>query len=169
MTKLNFDITVNATKDEAWKSLADFAGVYTFHPAVPKSYAINGSSHTGLGAERRCELNSDGSKYIEERIVRFVDGEEYDVDIYGGNQMPPVNNFIVTLGVESVSANQTRIYVRANYEPKFGPVGMVMNMMMIKPFISKAMNGILLGFKHHMETGKPVQSFGTLKAAGLLA
>lgn len=169
MTTLNFETTVNVGKDKAWQTLADFAGISVFHPVVPKSYAINGTSHTGLGAERRCDLNTDGTKYVEERITRFVDGKEYDVDIYGGNQVPPVNNLIVTLGVESISTTQTRVYVIANYQPKFGPIGTVMNMMMIKPFLSKAMNGILLGFKHHMETGQPVQSFGTLKAAGLLA
>lgn len=169
MSTLNFDITVNANKDQSWKILADFAGISVFNPSVPKSYAINGSSHTGLGAERRCELNDDGSNYVEERIVRFVDGKEYDVDIYGGTQLPPLNNFLVTLGVESISANQTRIYAKASYQPKFGPLGIVMNMVMIKPFLTKAFNGILLGFKHHVETGSLVQSFGTLQAAGLVA
>jgi len=169
MTTLNFDITVNASKDDAWKTLADFAGISVFHPTVPTSYTINSTAGTGLGAERRCEFNSDGSKYIDERITRFVDGKEYDVEIYGGTQMPPVNNLSITLGIESISLSQTRVYVRASYQPKYGPVGMVMNMLMIKPFISKALNGILLGFKHHMETGQQVQSFGTLKAAGLVA
>lgn len=169
MTNLSFNITVDASKEKAWKTLADFAGISIFHPAVPKSYAINGTADTGLGAERRCELSDDGAKFVDERIVRFVDGKEYDVEIYGGNQIPPINNFIVTIGLESVTSNQTRIYLRANYQPKFGPIGAVMNMMMIKPFLNKVMNGILLGFKHHIETGSSVQSFGTLKAAGLLA
>lgn len=169
MTTLNFETTLNANKDEAWKILADFAGISVFHPVVPKSYAINGTGGTGLGAERRCELSDDGKKFIEERIVRFVDGKEYDVEIYGGNQMPPVNNLIVTIGMEELSPNQIRVYLVAKYQPKFGPIGTVMNMMMIKPFLSKAMNGILAGFKHHMATGESVQSFGTLQAAGLMA
>lgn len=169
MTTLNFEKVVNGNKDDIWQVLADFAGISIFNPSVPKSYAINGSGNTGLGAQRRCELSNDGAKFVEERIIRYVDGKEYDVEIYGGNQMPPVNNFIVTIGMEHVSGNQYRIYFIANYQPKFGPIGAVMNMAMIKPLLSKAFDGILIGFKHHMETGQPVQSFGTLKAAGLIA
>lgn len=169
MTTLNFDITVDVSKEEAWNVLADFAGISVFHPSVPKSYAINNSERGGLGAERRCELSDDGKKYIDERIIRFVDGQEYDVEIYGGNQLPPVHRIIVTLGIQELAKNRTRVFLQANYQPKFGLIGVIMDMMMIKPLLNKAMNGILLGFKHHMETGQPVQSFGTLQAAGLLA
>jgi len=169
MTTLNFETTLNANKQEAWQVIADFAGISVYHPGVPKSYVINQSERSGLGAERRCELSNDGKKYIDERIVRFVDGQEYDVEIYGGNQIPPVNNILVTIGVESVSTGQTRIYIRLSYQPKFGPIGVVMDRVMIRPLMSKAMKGIIYGFKHHMETGEPVQSFGTLKAAGLVA
>ena len=169
MTTLNFDMILDVNKGEAWKVIADFAGISVFHPAVPKSYAINQSERSGLGAERRCELSNDGKKYIDERIIRFVDGKEYDVVIYGGNQMPPVNNLIVTIGIQELANKHIRVYLQANYQPKYGPIGTVMNLMMIKPFLSKAMNGILLGFKHYMESGQPVQSFGTLQAAGLFA
>ncbi len=169
MTTLNFETTVNVSKQEAWIVQANFAGISIFHPVVPKSYAINNSEQGGLGAERRCELNADGSKFIDERIVRFVDGQEYDVEIYGGNQIPPVNNLIVTIGLEEVSTNQTRIYLVAKYEPKYSFIGTIMDTVMIKPFLTKAMNGILAGFKHHMETGETVQSFQTLKLAGLIA
>ena len=168
MTTLKFDTIVTGDKDTLWKVLADFAGISVFHPTVPNSYVINGTDRTGLGAERRCELNNDGTKFVEERIIRFVEGEEYDVEIYGGTQMPPVTNFIITIGMKSLSENQHRIYMIANYQPKFGPIGTVMNMLIIQPFISKALNGVLIGFKHHMTTGQPVQSFDTLKAAGLL-
>lgn len=169
MATLNFETTVNASKDKAWKVLADFAGVSIFHPSVPKSYAINGTGDTGLGAERRCELSSDGQKFVEERIVRFVDGHEYDVEIYGGNQLPPVNNFLATIGIEAIGANQTRVYMKVSYQPKWSIIGTVLNMVMIKPFLTKALNGILVGFKHHMETGQPVQSLRTLQTAGLFA
>jgi hypothetical protein len=169
MATLNFETTVNVSKDKAWNLLADFAGVSIFHPTVPKSYAINGTGDTGLGAERRCELSNNGSKYVEERIIRFVDGHEFDVEIFGGNQIPPVNNFIETLGVEAIGTNQTRVYMKVNYQPKWGPIGFIMNIMMIKPLLTKVLNGILVGFKLHVETGQPVQSFRTLQVAGLFA
>ena len=169
MATLNFETTVNVGKEKAWDLLADFAGVSIFHPMVPKSYAINGTDDTGLGAERRCELNHDGSKFVEERIVRFDEGHEYDVEIYGGNQVPPVNDFLVTLGVQSINTNQTRVYMRANYQPKWGIIGATMNRVMIAPFLKKVLPGILAGFRHHIETGQPVESFRTLQTAGLVA
>lgn len=98
---------------------SDFAEISISHPIVPKSYAINNSKQGGSRAECRCELNTDGSKFINERIVRFIDGQEYDVEIYRGNQMPPVNNLIMTNRLDEISSNQTRIYLIAKHEPNY--------------------------------------------------
>lgn len=168
MTTLYFDIIVSGDREEIWKVLVDFAGISVFHPFVRKSYTINGTPDTGLGAERRCELSADGKKYQDERIVRFVDGKEYDVEISGGNQFAPVNNLLGTMGMESLTKNQHRIYLKTSYQPKYGPIGMMINTLILKPFISKALNGVLVGFKHHIETGQSIQSVSTLKAAGLI-
>lgn len=168
MTTLYFDIIVSGDKEKVWNTLADFAGVSVFHPIVRKSYAINGTPNTGLGAERTCELSDDGKKFMNERIVRFVDGKEFDVEVSGGNQQAPVNNLIATVGIESLNDNLHRIYLKMSYQPKFSIFGKILDLVMIKPLISKSINAVLVGFKHHIETGQPIQSVRTLKAAGLL-
>lgn len=169
MTSVYFDIIVSGDKETIWNALENFAGISVFHPFVHKSYAINGSSDRGHGAERRCELSADGKKYLDERIVRFVDGKEFDVELSGGNQMPPINNLIGTMGMESLTSKQHRIYLKTSYQPKFGLFGKVLDMITIKPLISKSLKTVLVGFKHHIETGHSIQSVRTLKSAGLIA
>ncbi len=169
MTVLNFEVVVSGKREDIWNILADFPGVSVYHPFVHNAYIINGTPQAGEGAERRCELSDDGKKFINERIARFVDGQEFDVEPSGGNQLAPVNNMIATVGLESLTNNQHRIYLKMSYQPKFGVIGMILDMITIKPLITRSIDAVLVGMKHHIETGQSVQSIGTLKAAGLLA
>ena len=151
-------IRINAPKNKVWDTIADFPAVVNFHPLIANSYTINDTVSRGFGAERTCEFDAAGKKFINERITRYAEGESYDVLIYGGTQMPPVNNMLATLSVREVSANETIMTMKISYQPKANPVMWVMAHTMIKRFLNNAIQSVLDGAKTHIETGKTINS-----------
>lgn len=159
MIKIYKEIYINASKDEVWEVIKDFPTVMNYHPLINNSYSINNTSHSGVGAERTCEFDAKGTKFIHERVVRYDEGESYDVDIYGGNQIPPINDMLATIGIKSASASQTILWMQISYSPRVNPLMWIMAHTMIKKFMNNAIDGIVRGAKHHIETGAMVSSF----------
>lgn len=163
MVQIKAESIINAPKDKVWEVVADFPAVMNFHPFVPKSYSLNNTPHRGVGSERRCNLNEDGTNYVDERVVRYTEGESYDVDIYEGSQLPPVNNFNATIRVRSLSANQTVFALEMKYELKSNPIYWLMGRLMIPRFMNNLGKGVVAGAKYHIETGNYVESPAILK------
>lgn len=164
MHQFTVERIVNVPHARAWEVAAAFADIYLYNPSVPKSYTINAQT-TGLGAERRCELNSSGTQWVEERISAWDAGKTtYTVDIVRGTTPLPVNNAGATISVQPLDANRSKVSMAFSYRPKFGPVGALMNPVMIKPMMKKLVNGIVDGMKHYLETGQEVGSMAVLRA-----
>lgn len=154
MTSVSYKIHVDAPVEKVWNILADFGGVYKYNPGVSSSHATS-SSNSGVGASRHCDLKPSGS--IEERIIEWNEGESYTLEIYDGAGAPPFKKAFGKLAVKPDGPG-TLVTMTIDYSLKFGPVGAIMNMVMVKPFTHKATRGVLAGLKHHAETGEPVNS-----------
>lgn len=163
MTQIHLERRIHAPKERVWEVLANFSGVSLYNPSVPNSYTLN-AQHTGLGAERRCEFDAEGSKFIDERIIGWQEGQSYDVEIFDGNQIPPVKNLVATLAVQELG-NDSIVSFTFSYTPKFGPIGILMNIFMLQRLMTRVGNGILAGLDHYVTTGETVSSFSILKAA----
>lgn len=109
-----------------------------------------------MDAARICDLNNGIS--VEETAVTWNDGESYTlaVDFIRG-QKPPIRNFMATMSVKEQNGGSLA-KIEAQYTPKFGPVGAVMDVMMIRNSYSKLLAGVLDGLKHYAETGEVVDT-----------
>lgn len=160
MAYLVREIRINAPKNEVWAHLADFGNIYKFNPNVPTSYSTS-DAKSGLGATRHCDLNMmNGS--IEERIVDWKDGERYTIEIYDGQGTPPFKKVLATIEL-SEDKGQTVVTGTMDYALKFGPIGSLMDQVMIKKMYGRAWEGVLAGLKHYSETGEQVDSNQQLK------
>ena len=167
MTTIKAEIIVSGKREDIWQVLADFAHVDVYHPIVQKSYVINGAPETGLGAERRCELSTDGKRYQNEKITRWIEGKEFDVEISGGNVPAPVKNLVGTVGMETLTTNQHRIYLITIYQPVYGLIGQIVNMIMVRPFIARSLNRVLQGLREHLETQQQLHPVDMLRVTDL--
>ncbi|MGF1506871.1 MAG: hypothetical protein ACFB51_17330 [Anaerolineae bacterium] len=50
----------------------------------------------------------------------------------------------------------TRVGMRMTYKPRLGPVGALMDRVMIRPRYEKMLPTIMVGLKHYIEQGEPV-------------
>ena len=157
--------TINAPKDQVWDVMADFPTAANYHPGVVKSFNINDTPRRGLGAERTCEFNANGSNNVQERIVRYEEGSSFDVVIYGGTQLPPVNDMLATIAVHPANDNQTILRATITYKLKKNPILWLMGRTIVRRLMQNVFDDIVDGAKYHIETGNTVTNTKTLRQA----
>ena len=153
MTTHKVEVQIDAPKDVVWAALADFGAVWKYNPAVESSRSLT-DKNRGVGAERRCELTFSGAA-VEERIVDWNPAGHYAVEIFDGDRLPPIKNAVARLGVRR-HGDGSVVTGALSYDTKFGPVGSLMNRLVISKKFGGAFSGLFAGFKHHIETGETV-------------
>ena len=148
MATIHVEHEVNADADKTWALLADFGNIQSFNPNITKSFLINGSQNQGIGAERQCNLDHKGG-YIRERVTDWKPGQSYTIDIYDGAL--PVKNAVTTLGVKPLGAHRSVAYMTFTYTPKFGPLGQLMNLVMLKPMMTGMLKKVVKGLADKTE------------------
>lgn len=149
MTIIEKEAVIDRTKAEVWEILADYGNIYRFNPNVKASHCTSDIAN-GLGATRQCELQPMG--VVQERIIRWVEGRSYTVEIYEGEKVPPFQQCIATLSVEREGDYQTRVRFVIQYDLKYGFLGKAMDKIMVKSQFTTAAEKLLAGLKSYAET-----------------
>jgi hypothetical protein len=151
MANFSTRIKINATKQEVWAVLSDFGEIYRWNPGVRDSYCTSGTTQ-GTLATRRCELVK-GDDYLDERITEWRDGRSFKVEIYDTNL--PIHRNVVEFSVESTDTG-AMVTVTPDYTLKYGPVGWLMDRIMVRQLFNGGMEDLLSGLKYYVETGEVV-------------
>lgn len=160
MTSIAAETRIAAPKEKVWEILANLGDVARFHPFVTRSYYHAGSRLEGVGASRVCEFGPDMA--VRETAREWRQGESYilGIEVLKGMK-PPIRDFQGHLSVrEAAGGCVARIEMR--YEPTLGPLGWIMDRLMIRPRYAKMLPGIAAGLKHYAETGETMD-VGVLK------
>ena len=153
MTTLKHEILINVPKSQVWDMIADLGGVVKFHPLVTKSYYVTDEKQ-GTGAARVCELGPNTS--VNETAIAWKEGESITLDVeFIKGQKPPVHYFHGTLSVRGQGSG-TITAMTLEYAPKFGPLGKILDVILLRPQFNKLVPNVLKGLKHHIETGETV-------------
>ncbi len=147
MTHISHEIRIDAAKENVWAAIADLGGIEKFHPGVKKSYYLS-EQREGVGASRRCELKPFGA--VDERAIEWKDGEWITLEIYGGEKAPPFKSAIGVMSVEEVGG-ATIARLALDYELKFGPLGRMMDRLLVRRQFKKVVPAILVGLKRYVE------------------
>ncbi|MFK5981214.1 MAG: SRPBCC family protein [Rhizobiaceae bacterium] len=150
MTKIIVEETVNASVSEVWKSWDDFGGIARFAPNLKNSYLLDGSTKTGLGAKRHCDM-ADGKNFLKEEIIEYIPNEKLVIDIIDGSM--PMKSGTATFDLKSLGKNRTKVTMTMDFVPKFGVAGKVM-MGAMKPVFRKLLQSMLKGNADYVQYGK---------------
>ena len=156
MTRLSTAIKINAPKEKIWGVLADLGSIYKWNPGVSHSYSTSPETG-GEGAMRHCDLqNAKGGSigYLEERAFDWRDGEGFTIDIYESNLPLKRNN--VRFDLES-NGDGTIVTITPDYALKFGPLGVIADLLIGRRQLKKGFAGLAAGLKYHVETGGRVE------------
>lgn len=152
--------TIDLEQTQLWNILDDFGGIYRFHPAVERSPLL-GRQRSGLGARRRCEFY-DGSQVVEE-IIDYQPGQQLTVDIVEGSL--PLEQAQGTIALAPLQDGGTEVSFRIDYKPKYGPLGAVMDALVMRRSFRKLLARVLEGLETHARTGAVIGKDGIEQAA----
>lgn len=144
MTKIFYEIEINAPKSVTWKSLADFDNL-SWTESVKSARLLN--EKKGVGMARYCDLSSGG--YVVERIVKWREGSGFTYVMDDASD-PISPESYVTWNV-SGDDRQSKVSFEANYKLKYGILGNAMNVVMVKRKFSKQIVSFMGELKAHLE------------------
>ncbi len=136
---------------KVWAVLADFGGVHRYHPGLESSPINAGTPETGAGSERTCRLY-DGN-HLQERITKFVEDQRMEIEIFESSM--PLKSGHGVIEVRSVDGG-CEVVMTMTYVVKFGPIGLVMDALMMKGMMKKGLSALLAGLEGHITTGKTI-------------
>ena len=136
--------------DQVWKTWDDFGVIVRFAPNLKRSFLIEGSAKTGLGAKRHCDM-ADGKNFLKEEIVEYIPHERLVIDIYDGSM--PVESGTADFDLKALDSGHTKVTMTMDFVPKFGVAGKVM-MGAMKSKFRGLLQSMLKGNADYIERGK---------------
>ncbi len=149
MAQLTRRVRIDASAEKVWAVLADFGGVSKWAPTITESRSLT-EANGGVGARRTCTHVKMGE--IEEVIVEWEEGRRYSYDFYRGLPMP-IKSLNNDWSVES-DGDGAVVTLLMNFQTKFGPLGLLMESLVLRRMMEKETIVTLAGLKYHTETGE---------------
>jgi len=146
VTTLQNSVFIEASSEEVWSWLARLDALPDYDPAVA-SARIESLAHSGLGAERRCELK-DGN-WFRERVSGWEPERALAFELCACSL--PVRALRHSYRLTAEHAG-TRVEQRMHYELKFGPFGAALDALFIRRKWNAGIVGFLAELKRHVES-----------------
>ena len=125
------NVTVTREMDhdvtDVWKLLDEFGAIARYNPGVESAEIVSPEA-TGMNAERICHFY-DGTS-LKETIVRYEAGQGYSFVLT--NFELPLKQATSHFDLTRIRDGRTRLTVRLEFIPKFGPLGWVMGKVMMR-------------------------------------
>jgi hypothetical protein len=137
MTTIHHDLSASCPPDRIWALLSDLTAVQRYNPTV-KSAEIRGAARTGIGAVRACELLPKGR--VVERVTHWEEGRAVGLEVAESDW--PIHYMRWVTRIEP-TASGSRLTQQLDYAMKLGPLGWLMDNMMMKRKLSRTLDGVL--------------------------
>jgi len=143
---------IAAPASAVWAAVADIGGVHKWHPKVRQSPLLSVASE-GPGAKRRCDFY-DGTSVVEE-VTDWVEGQSITLEL--SDMSMPLNKAVATIQLNPTGASSTEIAFEMEYSVKYGPMGWLMDAVMMRRMMGQMFELILSGLDHHIVSGEAIQ------------
>jgi len=158
---------IDAPRKRVWQAIGhEFADVSKLSPGVLES-KITSQDEIGLGTTRHCKLSMMGAE-LDERITDWQENEYLGIDIYQWRNLPMVRSMTASFAL-SDEGDATRLEATIAYSVGMGPIGWLMNQIMMRRMNTKGWESFAAGIKHHVETGELVEHDTPLNLAAVVS
>jgi len=162
MSTLEMQVRIAAPVEEVWAVLADFGNVAQWIPTINHAVITNGLA-AGVNCTRECTVEGIGK--ITEQIVEWNEGESYTYEI---GAVGPVKRARNTWAVRA-DGKGTLVTINGRFELRFGPLGAVLDRLVMRRKFAQQIGLSLAGLKQYVETGEPVRSVGEISPSVIAA
>jgi hypothetical protein len=145
MRALTEHVEIQASLDAVWEALADFGGVSDWAPYMKTSHLI-GDLRSGVGT-RRGMRHAWGFRF-EEAVTQWNDGIGYSFDVF---RAPFPMTDVKESWVAGQSNGFSTVTTYVNYGMKLGPIGLLLDWLLVRFIVQREMRVGLRGLKQHIE------------------
>ena len=145
MTTIHHEIEAACSPERVWAVLADLEAVPHYNPTV-RTAAVKGTRRTGVGAERVCDLLPKGR--VVERVTHWEDGREVGLEVAESDW--PIRFMHWVTRVEPKGAGSL-ISQRLEYELKFGPLGWLLDRLVMRRKLTDTLDDVFARLAKHAE------------------
>ena len=146
MTTIHHEIEATCPPARVWAVLADLEAVRHYNPTV-RTAAVKGTRRTGVGAERVCDLLPKGR--VLERVTHWEDGRAVGLEVAESDW--PIRFMRWVTRIEP-KGDGSLITQDLEYELKFGPVGWLLDKVVMKRKLSATLDDVFTRLAKHVET-----------------
>jgi len=147
MTTIHHEVRAHCPPERVWALLSDLEAVQRYNPTV-RAAAIAGELRTGVGAERVCELVPNGR--VVERVTHWEDGRAVGLEVAESDW--PIHFMRWVTRVEP-SGSTTRITQELEYEVKLGPLGWLLDHLVMRRKLTATLDQVFASLVKHAEAG----------------
>jgi ribosome-associated toxin RatA of RatAB toxin-antitoxin module len=146
MTVLHNEINIRAPVEKIWEALSNIETLEKYDPAVKRSRAISLNT-SGIDAARKVEMN-DGKNWFEERCTVSNSGEALTYELTACSF--PVHRLKHSYAFEK-NGNGVNVKQVMEYEMKYGRLGRILDVWMIRRQTDSGIKNFLSGLKNYIE------------------
>jgi len=145
MTTLQHEVRIDAPVEAVWKAVSDLLAVQHYNPMVVSVRYVS-DQREGLGATRRCDLRPRG--WVEERVWDWAPARVIGLEVVA-SEWPLV--FMKWRTELQNEGGTTLVKQEMSYKMKFGPLGAVMDVVMMRRKLDRGIREIFENLKRYVE------------------
>jgi uncharacterized protein YndB with AHSA1/START domain len=139
------EVVINAPRQLVWDALADIRSVVAWNPGIDDVECLSEET-TGLGARRRCFTHPTG--WMTESITEW---QECSLVAFSIEDAPPLKNGVARFALSDENSG-TKLDAQFEYEVKLGPIGPVVDRLIVHRKLSAAWQQGIEGLRNYTET-----------------
>lgn len=145
VTVLRNSVHIDASPALVWQVLARLDALHEYDPGIASS-VLRSEQHAGVGADRQCDIKGGG--WFRERVTAWEPERELEFTLYECTL--PVRNLRhhYTLTAER---GGTRVEQTQEYALKYGPLGVVLDALVVRRKWDAGIRTFFAGLKRHVE------------------
>ena len=125
-TIIRHEVQANCPPERVWALLSDLEAVKRYNPGV-RGASIEGPQRTGIGAKRACELLPKGR--VVERVTHWEERRALGLEVAESDWPIHFMRWVTRL---EPTGNKTQITQDLEYKVKFGPLGWLLNALVMR-------------------------------------
>ena len=145
-TTIRHEVHAACPPERVWALLADLEAVERYNPGV-KSASVEGTQTSGVGARRSCDLAPKGR--VIERVTHWEEGHAVGLEVVESDW--PIHFMRWVTRIEP-SDGGTRIAQVLEYAVKFGPLGWLLDRLVMKRKLTAALDEVFASLVEHGES-----------------
>ena len=145
MSEFEEQVMISVSPEKVWDALADIGNIYEWNPGVVHSEQTT-PGEVSVGARRHCNLG--GKNYLDEEVVEFERPHKLTIRITDTNL--PFQTADIQFRIEP-QGDETTVMVSPKYQLKFGLLGRLLDLVIVRSLYRKGMRELLHGLKNYVE------------------